>query len=79
MAFLFVIALLALSSWSVFSTFQRLRCAQAVKVWWIAFVGLTVVGLVAGCWLVFSSEYQVSARTRYVSFPMPSAAVHWGM
>jgi hypothetical protein len=76
MSFLIVTALLALSSWGVFATFRRLRRTQASRAWWLAFASLVVVGLVAGCWLAFSFQYQVTPRMRYVSFPIPLAFFH---
>jgi hypothetical protein len=76
MGFLIVIVLFALSSWGVFATFLRLRRTHASRAWWFAFALLVVVGLVAGCWLAFSFEYQVSPRIRYASFPIPLAFFH---
>jgi hypothetical protein len=76
MGFLIVIALLALSSWGVFATFQRLHRTHASGAWWFAFGVLAVIGLAAGCWLAFGFEYHVSPRMRYVSFPMPLAFFH---
>jgi hypothetical protein len=73
MGFPIVIALLALSSWSVFATFGHLRRAHAGRTWWFAFIVLTVIGLVVGCSLAFTLEYQVSPRVRSVGFPIPLA------
>lgn len=76
MGFLIVVALFAVSSWAVFATVRRLRRTKASQVWWFAFASLVLIGLVAGCWLAFSFEYQVSPRMRYSSFPMPLAFFH---
>jgi hypothetical protein len=76
MAFLIIIALFVLGSCGVFGTFRRLRRQRANRRWWIAFALLAAVGLVAGCWLTFSFEYQVSPRMRFASFPMPLAFFH---
>src|SRR5687767_12497363 len=76
MGFLMVIVVSALGSWGVIATFRRLRRIHASRAWWFAFVLLSVFGLVAGCWLAFSFEYQVSPRMRYISFPMPLAFFH---
>lgn len=76
MGLLIVIALLALSSWGVLATFRRLRHTHASRVWWFAFVALTVFGGVVGSWLALRFEYQVSPQMRYVSFPMPIAFFH---
>jgi len=73
MGFLAVIVLLLLGSSGVIATLRRLLRKRAARGWWFAFAGLAVVGLVAGCWLAFSFEYQVSPRTRFASFPMPLA------
>ena len=74
--FLIVIAVLALSCWILRRTWLRLRVARAGRAWWIAFATLIFVGLSAGSWLTFSFEYQVSARYRFASFPIPLAVFH---
>lgn len=77
MGFLIVIVLVALSSWAVLATFRRLRRTNASRTWWLAFLSLAVVGLVAGHWLAFRFEYQVTPRIRCVSFPIPLAFFHF--
>ncbi|MEO5804041.1 MAG: hypothetical protein ABIR24_10970 [Verrucomicrobiota bacterium] len=76
MGFFFAIALLALSCWSVFSTFRRLRRAHVSRRWWTAFALLAIAGSAAGIWLAFSFEYQITPKMRYASFPMPLAFFH---
>jgi hypothetical protein len=73
MPFLVIVSLLALSFWGLSGTFLRLRRLHAGRVWWFAFAALVLVGCVAGWWLAFHFEYQVSPRLRFVSFPMPLA------
>jgi hypothetical protein len=76
MPFLVIVALLALSFWGVSGTFLRLRRLHAGSVWWLAFASLALLGCIAGWWLAFHFEYQVSPRMRFVSFPMPLAFFH---
>lgn len=76
MGIIFVILLLALSFWSIFATFRRVRHTHVGRSWRIAFAVLTVIGLVVGSWMAFNFEYQISSRMRYVSFPMPLGFFH---
>lgn len=76
MGFLIVIAVLALSSWSVIATFRRLCRINVRRSWWIAFALLLALGVGAGSWFAFSFEYNVSPRFRCVSFPVPLAFFH---
>ena len=73
MGFVIVNAVLALGLWCIFLTSRRLLRAHANRAWWCTFAALSVAGLAAGCWLAFNFEYQVSARTRCASFPLPLA------
>jgi hypothetical protein len=76
LGFLIVIALLVLSSWSIISTVRRLRRTKSGRNWRIAFASLGATGLVAGIWLAFKFDYQVSPTMRFISFPMPLGFFH---
>jgi heme A synthase len=70
---LIIFVVLGLGSWGIFTTARRLRRMSAGRWWWFAFVALLIVGIVAGSWLAFRLEYQVSPRMRVASFPLPLA------
>jgi hypothetical protein len=70
------VALVALSSWGVRSTFRSLRQSHAGRPWWSAFVALTIVGVLAGSWLALRFEYQVSPKIHFFSFPIPIVFFH---
>src|ERR1039457_2699178 len=76
MGFLIIIALLALSSWMLFATVERLRQRHASQAWWLAFYGFAIVGAVLGYWLAFHFEYQASSQLRFFSFPIPVNFFH---
>jgi hypothetical protein len=76
MGFIIVVALLALSAWSLMVTVRRLRQTKAGRAWWIAFGLLLALGVGVGTWFAFSFEYQVSPGMRYASFPVPLAFFH---
>lgn len=76
MALLFILAALMLSCSSIFVTVRRLRRTRSGWVWWTGFTVLAASGLAAGNWLAFYSDYQVSPRMRFCSFPIPLAFLH---
>jgi len=76
MVFLLIIPVLALSIWIVRATYGRLRRMHATSAWWGAFGFFAVVGFVAGCWLTFWFQYQVSDRMRFAGFPIPLEFIH---
>jgi hypothetical protein len=73
---LFVLALLAGSSWALVSLVRRLRCEQAGPRRWVAFVILAVIGLSVGAWCAFRCEYPLGAHYRIGSFPLPVVFFH---
>ena len=73
MAFLIAVAIFAASLWLIVATLLRLRRLGAAWPWWVVFSVLLTVGSVAGVWLAFDFEYQVSPRMRLASFPVPLA------
>jgi hypothetical protein len=76
MGFPIVIAVLALSGWSIYRIFRHLRLKQVTRAWWAAFTLLAIVGVAIGSWLTFRFEYQVSPTMRCLSFPVPLAFFH---
>jgi hypothetical protein len=76
MNILLTIILLGMSSWAFVALFRRLRHQQAGLRWWVALVLLIACGLAIGVWCAFYSEYQVGARFRFGSFPVPVVVFH---
>lgn len=77
MALLLLVPVLAVSAWVMLTAFRRMRRLHASTAWWFAFGLLATVGFVAGCWLTFSFQYQVSPRLRFAGFPIPLVIFHF--
>jgi hypothetical protein len=73
LAFLIAVAVFVASLCLIVATFLRLRRLGAGWPWWVVFSVLLSVGWVAGVWLAFDFEYQISPRMRFASFPVPLA------
>jgi len=76
MGILVVIVALALSSWSIFALFRRLRHQHASSGSWVAFGVLLACGLALGAWCAFYCEYHMGTRYRIGSFPIPVVFFH---
>jgi hypothetical protein len=68
---LIIIGVLVSSCWMLFATSRRLRRHRVSRGWWLAYGGLSFVGLALGGWLAFGFEYHLSATVRVSSFPLP--------
>ena len=73
---LLILGFLAASSWALASLVRRLRRERVGLQLWVAFVGLTIIGLAAGIWFAFHFEYHLGARYRVGSFPLPVVFFH---
>jgi hypothetical protein len=76
MGILLVIIFLALSSWSIFALFRRLRRQHVSVGVWIAFTILLICGAALGVWCGFYCEYHVGTHFRIGSFPIPVIFFH---
>src|SRR6185369_43925 len=77
MGLIIIVVILAVSIWTLFATFRRLRRNSVSSAWWLAFSFHAIVGLMIGCWLAFRFEYQVSPTMRFASFPIPLCFFHF--
>ena len=73
MGYLIVATVIGLASWGIYATFQSLRRKRFGIRWWMAFVVLTLCGLVVGIWAGVFLEYQLSQKMRVHGFPLPVA------
>lgn len=76
MVILFVIVLFALSGWTLFALFRRLRRQRVSADWWVVFGFLFVFGATLGIWCAFYCEYHIGTRFRIGSFPIPVVFFH---
>jgi hypothetical protein len=76
MGILTVILFLALSVWTLIALIRRLRRQHASRSLWFGFLVLAACGVAAGIWCALYCEYQLGARFRIGSFPIPVVFFH---
>jgi hypothetical protein len=76
MNILLALIFLGLSLWALVALLRRLREQRVSARWWAALACLVLCGIGLGVWCAFYCEYQVGARLRFGSFPVPVVVFH---
>ncbi|MBA4148506.1 MAG: hypothetical protein H0X66_10370 [Verrucomicrobia bacterium] len=73
MGLLFIIPVLAISIWIIYSSYRALRRGEVSPVWRKRFKVMLVIGVVLGIYCAFLVEYQPNPVVGIKGFPVPTS------